>query len=206
VPYKYIESVTEGDSVTVRIEGYADLFVGAAAFRSAELPPEGTELDEEKLNAILDSLGKDALNYAVYMLALRPLSQSELQKRLERKGFDRTLSLRAVERLVEMGALDDLAYARQYAENLTARGSGPRKIAFELKKRGLPSEFIDEALEDLPSPEDKLISFIASRCKALPLDRKEAARISSALIRKGYSWEDIRAALAHFTDIDEYDI
>ena len=49
----------------------------------------------------------------------------------------------------------------------------------------------------MPEQEDRIDSFLASRLKD-PEDRAQVQKVSAALLRRGYSWEEIRAALARF--------
>ena len=54
----------------------------------------------------------------------------------------------------------------------------------------------------MPAVDEKLDRFIASRLKN-PEDRDEIRKVSSALYRRGYSWEEIRSALARYNAAEE---
>ena len=82
---------------------------------------------------------------------------------------------------------------RHYA----GKGYGAGRIRQELQRRGVPRELWDEALTELTESDDKLDRFIASRLKD-PSDRAQVQKVSAALYRRGFSWEEIRAALARF--------
>ena len=64
----------------------------------------------------------------------------------------------------------------------------------ELSRRGIERELWDGAIGAMPENEDKIDKFIASRLHD-PEDRDEVRKLSNALYRRGYSWDEIRRAL-----------
>jgi SOS response regulatory protein OraA/RecX len=58
-------------------------------------------------------------------------------------------------------------------------------------------ELWEEALQETSEPGDQISRFLRSRLKD-PEDRKEVQKLSAALLRRGYSWEDIRAAFQQY--------
>ena len=62
----------------------------------------------------------------------------------------------------------------------------------------------EETLAELPENTEKLDDYIARRLKD-PNDRDSVRKISAALFRRGYSWEEIRAALRRFHSETEED-
>ncbi|MGX8720894.1 MAG: regulatory protein RecX, partial [Eubacteriales bacterium] len=76
-------------------------------------------------------------------------------------------------------------------------GYGAQRIRGELHRRGVPRELWEEALQETSEPGDQISRFLRSRLKD-PEDRKEVQKLSAALLRRGYSWEDIRAAFQQY--------
>ena len=93
--------------------------------------------------------------------------------------------------------LDDERYAGMVVRHYVGKGYGSGRIRQELQRRGIPRELWEEALEQLGEQEDKIESFLRSRLRD-PEDRSQVQKVSAALIRRGFSWEEIRAALARF--------
>ena len=62
----------------------------------------------------------------------------------------------------------------------------------------------DEAVEQMPESDDRLDRFLTARLKD-PEDREQIRKVSAALFRRGYSWEEIRSALRRHTDNIEED-
>ncbi len=145
---------------------------------------------------------------AAELLGARPLSRAELIKRLVEKGGSEDDAVAAADWLEDLGALDDRAYAAAIVRHYGGRSYGPARIREELRRRGIGKELWDEALESLPGPEDALDALDALvRKKAMGgLDSpKEVKRVSDALLRRGFSWGDIKAALSRYTERDFFE-
>lgn len=158
----------------------------------------GKELEEQELNALRSSAALSLCkNRAVELLSYRPMSAKELRDKLVQKGESPDAAASAVEWLVEKRLLDDGRYAGQVVRHYAGKGYGPGRVRQELQRRGVPREYWEEALEELPDSEDKLDAYLASKLKD-PGDRAQVQKVSAALIRRGFSWEEIRTALARY--------
>ena len=164
----------------------------------------GMELDEEAFEELKRSSSK-ALDRqkALEMLSRRPYSRRELKDKLLRSGKDEQRAEDCVAWLAERGFLDDGEYAGAVARHYTAKGYGTGRVKSELRRRGIGRELMDETLSELPENTEKLDAFIARRLDD-PSDRDSVRKLSAALFRRGYSWEEIRAALRRFnSEIEE---
>ena len=119
--------------------------------------------------------------------------------KLTQKGESPEAAASAVDWLCEKGLLDDGRYAGMVVRHYAAKGYGQSRVRQELQRRGVSRELWEEALRELPEPEDKLDAYLASKLKD-PGDRAQVQKVSAALIRRGFSWEEIRAALARYRD------
>ena len=85
---------------------------------------------------------------AMRLLEVRSRTVSDLRVRLSRAGYPASLVDGAVDRLVELGLLDDEAYARQWLESRDrGRPRGERVLRQELRLRGVPQETATAALQ-----------------------------------------------------------
>lgn len=132
---------------------------------------------------------------AASMVSARPLSKSELTRRLVRRGAEAEDADAAVEYLERIGALDDAAYAAMLVRHYSAQGYGAARLRDELYRRGVPREHWDAALESAPDAGETLARLIESRTHGKPLSEKDYRRLSDALLRRGFSWSEVRAAL-----------
>ena len=136
-------------------------------------------------------------NRGLELLSYRPMSAKELRDKLTEKGEEPAAAEAAVTWLCEHSFLDDARYAGMVVRHYAGKGYGAGRIRQELQRRGVPRELWEGALTELPESDDKLDRFIASRLKD-PSDRAQVQKVSAALYRRGFSWEEIRAALARF--------
>ena len=107
---------------------------------------EGSQVDEQLLNDLLkDSRLIEAKRRALNMLSSRDYSGELLTERLSRKTG--TESARAaVERMQELGLIDDEKYALRCALQLFEKGYAQRRIQYELQKRKLSDEAVSNAI------------------------------------------------------------
>jgi regulatory protein len=165
----------------------------------------GAELDDEAFEELKRSSSK-ALDRqkALELLSRRAYSRRELKDKLLRRGMDERNAEDCVSWLCERGFLDDGEYAGAVARHYAAKGYGAGRVKSELRRRGIERALADDALAGLPESTEKIDAFIARRLSD-PKDRDSVRKISAALFRRGFSWEEIRAALRRFdTETEEY--
>lgn len=133
---------------------------------------------------------------AVNMISARALSKRELQKRLRDKGAEDADAEAAADWLEDIGALDDLAYAKTVVRHYSDSGYGEAKLRDELHRRGVPREHWDEALSAAPDPAEAIARVIATKTKGKALDERERKKLSDLLLRRGFAWRDVKAALS----------
>ncbi len=132
---------------------------------------------------------------AVNMVSARALSKKELLKRLCSKGATEGDAASAADWLEDIGALDDLAYAKAIVHRYSGSGYGEAKLRDELYRRGVPRELWDEALAEAPDTREIIARVVAEKMRGRTLDERESKRLSDLLLRRGFPWRDVRAAL-----------
>ena len=166
----------------------------------------GMELTEEVKGALEEAVRRGQVKErALRLLSGRPMSRKELVDKLTARPRDREkepvppeLAQEAADRLEELGYLNDAEYARTVVRHYAARGYGERKLRDELWKRGVPREHWDQALEEVQDPAEGMDALIRRKLMGRTPDRETLAKLSAALARRGYRWEDIRAALNRY--------
>ena len=94
------------------------------------------------------------LGAGVRLLESRPRSVADVRRRLRFAGFPGALVDGAVERLLELGFLDDEAFARSWVESRDrARPRGERALRSELLAHGVDRATIDAVLADREPPD-----------------------------------------------------
>lgn len=95
------------------------------------------------------SPGRDAYFVAVDLLSRREHSRVELESKLANKGFNEEQIASAMEQLLEHDLQSDERYLEDFVRSRVLKGSGPLKIAHELRARGIDSGALNTYLEDL---------------------------------------------------------
>lgn len=65
----------------------------------------------------------------------------------------------------------------------------------------------DAALEEMPEAAEALDKLIRKTCRGELSDPREKKRVSDALLRRGFGWSEVRAAMGRYTEMleDAYD-
>lgn len=166
----------------------------------------GMELEGETLEALRASAkASSAKAAAADLIGSRALSKKELTRRLVRKGNDEADARAAAEWLEDIGAVNDPAYAAALARHYGGKGYGPARVREELRRRGIDRELWDGALEEMPEAEEILDRLIQKKCKGDLSDPREKKRVSSALMRRGFGWGEVKAAMGRYTEMMDDD-
>lgn len=184
------------DRVLVFLEGGDLLRVTEQELLVFGLRP-GLELPEQLLAQVEQSAKRSEMKArGARLTGSRMLSKKQVMEHLTRKGGDRELAEDTAQWLEELGAVDEAAYAAAIARHYAAMGYGPGRVRQELQHRGVPRELWDDALARMPDPEEAIDRFLTAKLRGKTPDRATLQRLSAALQRRGFSWQDIRPALA----------
>ena len=188
---------TASDRVTVLLEGGEEIKTTLNVVTDRRLYA-GRELDETELDALRAAAASARTRQrALELLSRRTMSEKELFDKLLQKGEDEHAAAETVAWLVENRLLDDESYAAAVARHYTAKGYGAGRIRQELQRRGLDRALWDAAMGQAQTGHDKLDRLIAARLKD-PEDRDQVRKVTAALYRRGFGWDEIREALARF--------
>ena len=141
---------------------------------------------------------KSCHDRALGLLAVRPRSRRELERRLLAARFEPDEVLDVLTRLERVGLVDDEAFARQYAEHrFGARKEGGRGVVQGLRAAGISPALAASVVEAAPDDDEERAAELArsraSRLKGVA-PQKAFVRLSSLLMRRGYSPEIARGA------------
>jgi len=156
----------------------------------------GDELDETALQKLKESAGVSNVKAtAADLIGKRAMSRHDLERKLREKGASEADARYAAEWLEAIGAINDADYAALLARHCAGRGYGPARVREKLREKGVPRELWDEALEQLPDSAGEIDRFLESKLRGKVPDEKEKKRLSDALLRRGFSWSDVKAGL-----------
>ena len=159
----------------------------------------GRELDDEELHDLIESSNeRRAKEKALWLISYRSHSKKELRDKI-RRTCDRQSAEKAVERMEELGLVNDRDYAERCAQTLIfTKHMSKRGAAMELRRKGIESEIIDEVLGDIEVDEREQIQAVIERKYPKIGDEKIRRRAVAALQRLGYGWDDIKAVIESF--------
>ena len=130
---------------------------------------------------------------AYRLLALRPHSEKELEKKLREKGFPAVVIKETLEKLHDLKYLNNASFATGWARNLAVNKLwGNRKIIASLQEKGIAAQFIDDAIATarLEISEDEAIAILvqkkAVKKKPAAFDIKEKHKIFQSLAGRGF--------------------
>lgn len=139
-----------------------------------------------------------AKSKALALLNKRDYSRMELIRRLTEKGFEEKDATETVDRLVELHLINDENYAAMIVRHYAAKGFGAQRIREELRRRYIPRELWDDALAQLSGGDQGAYAVLLAKLKTSDPTPDELRRAGDAVRRRGFSWEDTRAAVERF--------
>ena len=141
---------------------------------------------------------------ALALLAGRDFARNELAQRLRRRGYPAAVVTTVVEGLAAQRLLSESRFVEQFIRQHAGRGHGPVRIRVELRERGVADGEIEEGLA--AAAEDWARIARETRRKRFglspPGDYRERARQARFLQYRGFSAEQVRAALGPGEDIE----
>lgn len=128
-----------------------------------------------------------------------------MERRLLQAGFEAAEVTDVLERLERVGLIDDEAFARQVAEHAFGnKRSGRRAVVGTLMAAGVAPDVIESTLADAGDEGERADDLARSRAARLASvePAKAFTRLTSLLVRRGYSPEVARQAARRALAID----
>lgn len=164
-----------------------------------------TEIDDEEWQTLIDKINYcKAINKCYDLLSRRDHSVKELKTKLLRT-VDENNAQMAIDRMIELGYLNDEKYAEKLLEYLIEnKRMSKAHIKQEMFKRGVPNEIISSLLEYAK------IDNVSSICDLIQTKYRNKLnaengkeKVIASLMRKGFSYSDIKSAFNELEN-DEY--
>ena len=160
------------------------------------------EISEEKVDELIkeDEFIK-FYDRALNFLSYRPRSEKELQDWFKKKKIGNKTQKLIEKKLRRFNYLDDREFTRWWIEQrMTFRPFGKRRLALELRQKGINQEMIEEELGKLE--DDKLIELAEELAKKRMKTLKNLPyfetreKLLAFLSRRGFRWEIIKTVVA----------
>ncbi len=127
------------------------------------------------------------------LLTARARTRAELAAQLTKRGYPDDVSGQVLERLADVGLVDDADFAEQWVRSRRVNaGKGKRALAAELRTKGVGNEVIAEALADIDAgaERERAEQLVDDKLRRERLDgdddQKVMRRLVGMLARRGY--------------------
>lgn len=166
----------------------------------------GISITYEELDALyLESEKRRAKSKALWLLSRRDYPSGLLQKKLKETFLPEAADY-AVCRMVELGLVNDLSYAKALAETLIkVKGVAPSQAPYLMAQKGvdlsLAKEVVGEREDD---PRDAITHLVETKYVKKLGEPNGDQKVFAALTRKGFSYSDIRSVLERYTNKDYF--
>ena len=157
------------------------------------------EVSEETITRIKNEvLIKRAKLRAMHLLNAMPRTEQQLREKLAQNEYPEDVIDAAVSYVKSFGYINDEAYVRNFI--ISKRNSkSKREIVMLLGQKGLRGEMVDNIVEEMYAEESELstIKEIMRKKRWNPseMEEKEKQKMFGYLMRKGFSYEEIRRAI-----------
>ena len=150
--------------------------------------PPGLPIEPDRL----DGLG---LAFCLRKLTAMARTSHELGTAMEERGYPGDSIGRVLGRLTELGYVDDKLFAEMWAESRHRnRGSSRKALIFELRRKGVGRELIEEAVAQIDGDHERARAYqlASAKLRSAPArvrqDREAIRRkLVAMLARRGYS-------------------
>ena len=165
----------------------------------------GMELTQEEFDRLHAAASEmSAKMRAVRIISATSISKKDLESRLIQKGEQPAQARQAIGWLEELHLLDDARTAEQIVHSCISKGYGLSRAKQALYEKRIPRELWEEALSGYPDQKERIVSFLKARLPD-PGDAKATKKAIDALLRRGDSYGEIRAALSELQiDSDDF--
>lgn len=161
---------------------------------------KGHEITEETIARIKSEvLIKRAKLRAMHLLNAMPRTEHQLREKLAQNGYPEDVVEDAISYVKSFGYINDEAYVRNFVISKKANKS-KREIKMLLGQKGVKGEQVDFILEEMYQEESEADTILRlmekKRWVPSEMDEKQKQKMYGYLMRKGFSYEEIRKALA----------
>ncbi|MEP7161201.1 MAG: regulatory protein RecX [Dermatophilaceae bacterium] len=124
-------------------------------------------------------------------LTMAPRSRSELARKLEQRGCAPEVAARVLDRMEQVGLVDDVAYAAMLVRSKrSTRGLARPALRAEMRRKGVSREVMEDALGQVSADDEHEAAarLVAKKLATMHgLDATvQARRLAGMLARKGY--------------------
>lgn len=198
------------DRVNIYLDGEFSLAIYAELVYKENLKIKD-EIDIVKLKEIAE---KEAYikckESAIKIIERNYKTEKEVRDRLKQKGYEEKQINSSIDFLKEYNFLNDDSYAKLFIKDkLGTKGS--QKIKYDLMKKGISKEIIEENLINIDKCKEKESALNVARKKYESIRKKESdkyklsGKLYKFLISRGYGYEIVTDVVKKIMSLDEFE-
>ncbi|MDO5515934.1 MAG: recombination regulator RecX [Clostridium sp.] len=156
------------------------------------------EIDAERLKDIADKEGYlKCKNTALRIIERSYKTEKEVRDKLKEKEYTDSQIEKSIEFLKEYNFINDDSYAKAYINDKLA-SRGRQKIKYDLMRKGIDRQIIDEKLSDIDSDDERNTAMVLAEKKYRSIKKSEtdtyklSGKLYRFLISKGYNYDIVK--------------
>lgn len=189
------QQVKRADRYSIFIDGKYGFSLSDTALLDSKLAVNQA-ISEKQLKELKRLSGEDKLyNQTLRYVALRPRSRWEIEIYLERKKAPPPLVKKILNKLRNLGMLDDKKFANAFvSDRRLLRPTARRKLVQQLRQKHVEDEIIQAAVGNEAEDEQAALKAVIER-KRRQAKYQDDLKLMQYLARQGFNYGDIKSAL-----------
>ena len=198
------------DRVNIYLDGEYALAINAELVYKENLKVKD-DVDISKLQEIAEKESYIRCKESAIKIIERSYkTEKEIRDKLKQKGYEEKQINNSIDFLNEYDFINDNTYAKAFIKDkLSSKGS--QKIKYDLMKKGIAKDIIEENLIKVDKNEEKEVALNVGRKKYESIRRKESdnyklsGKLYMFLISRGYAYDIVKDVVKEIMSLDEFE-
>ena len=198
------------DRVNIYLDGEYALAINAELIYKENLKVKD-DVDISKLQEIAEKESYIRCKESAIKIIERSYkTEKEIRDKLKQKGYEEKQINNSIDFVKEYNFINDNTYAKAFIKDkLSSKGS--QKIKYDLMKKGIAKDIIEENLIKVDKNEEKEVALNVGRKKYESIRRKESdnyklsGKLYRFLISRGYAYDIVKDVVKEIMSLDEFE-
>lgn len=198
------------DRVNIYLDGEYALAINAELIYKENLKVKD-DVDISKLQEIAEKESYIRCKESAIKIIERSYkTEKEIRDKLKQKGYEEKQINNSIDFLKEYDFINDNTYAKAFIKDkLSSKGS--QKIKYDLMKKGIAKDIIEENLIKVDKNEEKEVALNVGRKKYESIRRKESdnyklsGKLYRFLISRGYAYDIVKDVVKEIMSLDGFE-
>lgn len=167
----------------------------------------GTVLNNEQLEELkYQSDYVRAKSRALWYLDRADRTEKGMYRKLVEAGFDKKASAAVIARFTELGLIDDVRFAENFAARCIDSNISQREAIRKMAEKGVPYDIAKSVFFDTEVDEEEQIKNVIEKKYLRKLETERGPeKVYAALVRKGFSFSAVRSVIEKYSEESEWE-